>query len=56
MTASGVDACSRNIGRDAIMSALEEDALRAIRDDEVFDERYLARTGTLGHRVLSMLT
>jgi hypothetical protein len=41
---------------DAIMSALEEDALRAISDDEVFDERYLAKAGTLGHRVLSMLT
>jgi hypothetical protein len=41
---------------DAIMSSLEEDALRAIPDDEVFDEQYLAKTGTLGHRVLSMLT
>ena len=41
---------------DAIMSALEEDALQAISDDVVFDERYLAKTGTLGHRVLSMLT
>jgi len=41
---------------DAVMSSLEEDALRAIPDDEVFDERYLAKTGTLGHRVLSMLT
>ena len=40
---------------DAIMSALEEDALQAIADDEVFDERYLAKAGSLGHRVLSML-
>jgi hypothetical protein len=41
---------------DAIMSALDEDALQAITDDEVFDERYLAKSGSLGHRVLSMLT
>jgi hypothetical protein len=41
---------------DAIMAALEEDALQAILDDEVFDERYLAKSGSLGHRVLSMLT
>ena len=41
---------------DAIMLALEEDALQAILDDEVFDERYLAKSGSLGHRVLSMLT
>ena len=40
---------------DAIMAALEEDALQAILDDEVFDERYLAKSGSLGHRVLSML-
>ena len=40
---------------DAIMAALEEDALQAIPDDEVFDERYLAKSGSLGHRVLSML-
>ena len=40
---------------DAIMSALDEDVLLAITDDGVFDERYLAKTGSLGHRVLSML-
>ena len=40
---------------DAIMAALEEDALQAVLDDEVFDERRLAKTGSLGHRVLSML-
>jgi hypothetical protein len=40
---------------DAIMAALEDDALQAILDDEVFDERYLAKSGSLGHRVLSML-
>jgi hypothetical protein len=40
---------------DAIIAALEEDALQAILDDEVFDERYLAKGGSLGHRVLSML-
>ena len=39
----------------AIMSALDEDALEAILDDDAFDARYLARTGSLGHRVLSML-
>jgi len=38
------------------MSVLEGDALQEIPDHEVFDERYLAKTGTLGHRVLSMLT
>jgi len=36
---------------DAIMSALDENALQAITHDEVFDERYLAKTGSLGHRV-----
>ena len=40
---------------DAIMAALEEDALQAVLDDEAFDERRLAKTGSLGHRVLSML-
>jgi hypothetical protein len=40
---------------DAIVSVLDQDALQAITDDEVFDERYLAKTGSLGHRVLSML-
>jgi hypothetical protein len=37
------------------MSALDEDALEAILDDDAFDARYLARTGSLGHRVLSTL-
>ena len=40
---------------DAVMSALDEDALDAILDDDAFDERYLAKSGSLGHRVLSML-
>jgi hypothetical protein len=40
---------------DAIMAALEEDALLAITDDTAFDARYLAKTGSLGHRFLSML-
>jgi hypothetical protein len=40
---------------DEIMAALEDDALQAIIDDSVFDERRLAKTGSLGHRVLSML-
>jgi hypothetical protein len=40
---------------DAILAALEDDALQAILDDEVFDERYLAKPGSLGHRVFSML-
>jgi hypothetical protein len=40
---------------DAIMLALDEDALQAIPDDTTFDARYLAKTGSLGHRVLSML-
>jgi uncharacterized protein (DUF849 family) len=40
---------------DAIVSTLNADALQAITDDEFFDERYLAKTGSLGHRVFSML-
>ena len=40
---------------DAIMAALDEDASQAILDDEVIDERYLAKGGSLGHLVLSML-
>lgn len=39
---------------DAIMFALDEDALQAISDYEALDERYVAKTGSLGHRVLSM--
>jgi hypothetical protein len=40
---------------DAIMRVLEEDALQAIPDDTAFNARYLAKTGSLGHRVFSML-
>jgi hypothetical protein len=40
---------------DAIIRVLEEDALQAIPDDTEFNARYLAKTGSLGHRVLSML-
>jgi hypothetical protein len=41
---------------DAIMTALEEDALQAILDDKMFDKRYLAKGGSLDHRILLVLT
>jgi len=50
---AAIDAAERLF--DEIMAALEDDALQAIIDDSVFDERRLAKTGSLGHRVLSML-
>jgi hypothetical protein len=39
---------------DTIMAALEEDAFEAMQDDEAFGSRRV-RSGSLGHRVLSML-
>jgi hypothetical protein len=39
---------------DTIMAALEEDAFEALQDDVAFWTRR-ARSGSLGHRVLSML-
>ena len=40
--------------RGLVMS--HEEAIAAAERDEVFDERSLAKSGTLGHRVLSMLS
>jgi hypothetical protein len=50
---AAIDAAERLFNE--TMAALEEDALQAIIDDTAFDERRLAKTGSLGHRVLSML-
>ena len=50
---AAIDAAERLF--DEIMAALKEDALQAIIDDTAFDERRLAKTGSLGHRVFSML-
>ena len=42
-----------NSAAERLFDAIMEDALQAILDDEVFDERNLAKSGRLGHRVLS---